>query len=343
MDFALDELVRRPARPEEPLPKVSAGSVADLSLDEDHLPRNRIPSPPRTSSKPMPSLEDFTLEDDIPLDGPRPVAPMHRPVPMPRPPPPIESTVDDLLGTRPAARASSTKPPPGGALSSRYRKLAQLGAGPSGLLYRGRDESATRDVLIEELPPEITLSGNAKTLANLNHANIVRFYEHVSEAGIGYVITEAVDGKSLKQLLVERGGTLSSLEAIGLIDQVCAALSYAHERGVFHRAIRPACIVLAGRTVKVTAFGMTLGASTTDYTAPELLVGGAADARADLYSLGVTLAELLTGGVPEAGRLVFPTDVPRNLASLIRKLLSREPTIRPASAKVVRDAFSSIF
>ncbi|MBA2538587.1 MAG: hypothetical protein H0V17_03045, partial [Deltaproteobacteria bacterium] len=112
-------------------------------------------------------------------------------------------------------------------------------------------------------------------------------------------------------------------------------------RGVFHRSVRPGCIVISGRTAKLNGFGMSLG-KPTPYQAPELL-HGEPDPRSDLYSVGVTLAQLLTGSLPALGKLELPADVPRNLAQLIRKLVSREPMIRPANIKVVRDAFSAIF
>ncbi len=336
MDFALDEMVppRAPA-PVAPMPKVSAASVSDLSLDDDDLPIQRIPAPPRTSPGPTPSVNDFTLDDsfEVAKAPPKLAAP---------PVPPSSPMAPPVRPSSPTASPAPGSPTGTGLIGNRYRKLSDAGPGPLGTLYRGRDEKANREILIEEVPRETTLPNPLGVIAGLLHPNLVRFYDHITDLSKGYLITEVVEGKSLKQLLAERG-PFASLEAIAIVDQVCSALGAAHERGVFHRGLRPACIVMSGRTAKVMGFATTLAARSLPYTAPELAAGGSADARCDLYSVGVTLAELLTGSVPTPGKLEFPSDVPRNLASLIRKLLSREPTIRPASTKVVRDAFSAVF
>jgi serine/threonine-protein kinase len=285
------------------MPKVTAASVNDLTLDDDDLPIKRVPMPSRTTSRPQPSIDTFAL--------------------------------DDSSGDLPTG--------PGlGLIHDRYRRLLAMGTGPLGTLHRGRDEAAKRDIMIEEVSRDVTLSAPANALGALTHPNLVKFYGHVIDGAAAYLITEIVEGKSLRQQLAERGA-FASLEAIGIIDQVCAGLAAAHERNVFHRGVRPDCIVMAGRTAKLMGFAWGPSARSSPYTAPELVGGGPADARADLYSVGVTLAELLTGSVPVPGKLEFPSDVPRALASLVRKLLSREPTIRPASVKAVRDAFSAVF
>jgi serine/threonine-protein kinase len=226
------------------------------------------------------------------------------------------------------------------AIGNRYRKTGGAGAGPLGALHRGRDENAERDVYIEELPLSITLAVPPLVLTRLEHPNILKLYEHVVDSTKNYLITELVEGKSLEQMLSERGGALSSFEAIAIMDQICVGLAYAHQHGVFHRNIRPACIWISGRTAKLTSFGITLGRP-TPYQAPELATGGDPDVRSDLYSVGITLVQLLTGAAP-GGNIDLPTDLPRSLGGMIRKMISREPMIRPTNIKLVRDAMASV-
>lgn len=306
-DFAIGELGEPQPALELELPTVTAASVADLELD---LPVRAIASEPRKA--PTPDINDFELTPD-------PAVP------------------------RPARTTRSSIPGSGSLVGNRYRKTGGAGAGVLGALYRGRDENAERDVWIEELPREATLSVPAAQLAKLEHPNIMRFYDHVTDATKSYLITELVEGKSLEQLISELGGVVSSLQAIAIVDQVCAALGFAHQHGIFHRNVRPACVWISGRTARLTGFGLTYG-KPTPYQAPELAGGTApADVRSDLYSVGMVLAQLLTGTVPTTGTVEFPPDVPRNLVGMIRKLISREAMIRPAHVKLVRDAFSSMF
>jgi len=333
MDFELDVAPTSAPRAHEPFPEVTAASVSDLRLDEDDLPIHRVPVPNRAPSRPVPSVTDLELDDsplELPARAPQMSAP--RPAPM-RPMTPVAPTspLDDLLDPNPGAGRS-------GLIGDRYQRLAPLGAGPLGPLFRGRDQSGTGDVMIEEVPADARLVAQPAVLAGLSHPNLVRFVDHVVDAGGGHLVSELVVGKSLAQLRLERG-SFAALEAIGILDQVCAALGHAHERGVF-LAPQPAAIMMSGRTVKVLGFAQTV--RPTPYVAPELVAGGRPDVRSDLYAIGVTFVELVTGAVP-AARLELPPDVTRPLAGLIRKLLSREPTIRPSTVKAVRDAFSSIF
>lgn len=306
-EFALSELGAPQPALELELPAVTAASVADIELD---LPR-QTPAPAPVA-KATPDIDDFELT-------PAPSAP---------PKPPVRSS-------RPSIQAASAP------IGNRYRKTGGAGAGVIGALYRGRDEAAERDVWIEELPKDVTLAVPAAQLVKLEHANILRFYEHVSDPSKSYLISELVEGKSLEQLMTELGGVVSPLQAIAIVDQVCAGLAYAHQQGVFHRDLRPACVWISGRTARLTGFGITFGRP-SPYQAPEVTAGGPPDVRADLYSMGLILAQLLTGAAP-GDHLEFPPDVPRSLAGMIRKLVSREPMIRPNNLKVVRDAFSSSF
>jgi hypothetical protein len=353
-DFALDHLsaAPRPAAPVDELPKVSAASVMDLTLDEDDLPVHRMPAAQKFAAKPTPDINEFVIEDTPPPQPPRAAADDRPSRPLATTPAPALPAMPPISAPRasapalpsrvPAVPAIPARPPAPGVIGGRYRKGTGVGAGPIGALYRGRDESASRDVMIEEVPSGLVFEVPAPQLAKLEHANVVRFIDHVVDANKGYVITELLEGKSLELVLAERGGSLAALEAIGIIDQVCSGLAYAHERGVFHHNVRPACILISGRTAKLTGFGMSLGKA-TPYTAPEVVAGNEADARSDLYSVGITLVQLLAGAVPVPGKLELPADVPRSLASLIRKLVSREPMIRPGNVKSVRDAFSAVF
>ncbi|MBA2541694.1 MAG: hypothetical protein H0V17_18775, partial [Deltaproteobacteria bacterium] len=199
------------------LPKVTAASVMDLTLDDDELPLQRVPVP-KLATKATPDITEFTIEDTpVPqpprraADDPRP--PIAKPVMPAITKPPIK--VPPVPVVVPPAR-----PAVPGLIGGRYQKLGGAGVGPIGALYRGRDESTSREIMMEELPRDVVLAVTPEVLSGLAHANIVRFHDHVVEATKSYVITELVEGKSLEQLLSERGGTLASLEAIGIVDQV---------------------------------------------------------------------------------------------------------------------------
>lgn len=213
--------------------------------------------------------------------------------------------------TRPSAPRQAAK-------ASRYEIIEEVGRGGMGVVYRARDTLLDREVAYKALPPHVQRNQRvldlflreAKSAAKLSHPNIVTIFDADEDSGEYYIIMEFVEGESLKDLL-ENQGKFEVKPALVLIGQVMRALSYAHSRGIVHRDIKPANLLWSGgeKLVKITDFGLaraveegrknhTQMAGTPYYMAPEQILGGQVDSRADLYSLGITLYEFLTGTVP---------------------------------------------
>jgi len=205
-----------------------------------------------------------------------------------------------------------------------------LGRGGMGVVYKARQKSLNRLVALKLLAPEraddpqfaARFEKEAQALAALNHPNIVGVHDFGQAGGFYYLLMEFVDGANLRQLLQTR--RLTPKEALGIVPPVCDALEFAHEHGIVHRDIKPENLLLdkAGR-VKIADFGIakiigappaesgakgkrpttataTLAVGTPAYAAPEQReANGEADHRADIYSLGVVLYEMLTGERPK--------------------------------------------
>jgi predicted Ser/Thr protein kinase len=201
---------------------------------------------------------------------------------------------------------------------------SMLGHGGMGAVYKGLQTSLGRAVAIKLLPLELSegdptfeerFRREAQTMAKLDHPNIVTIYDFGETVeGQCYIIMEYIEGSNLYELI--HGGDISSAEALALIPQICNGLQYAHDHGVVHRDIKPANILISRMgKVKLTDFGLAkllgdqagqyeltmTGAAmgTPHYSAPEQAQPyGVIDHRADIYSLGVVLYELLTGQIP---------------------------------------------
>jgi serine/threonine-protein kinase len=196
----------------------------------------------------------------------------------------------------------------------------------------------------------------------------VAMYDQVNEGGKVLMIMEFVDGRTLESILAERG-TMPWIEAVSILDQVCAGLAYAHARRIVHRDIKPANIFVAkDRIVKVGDFGLarmirevsvrrTEVRGTPLYMAPEQIKGEDVDNRTDLYALGCTLFEAICGRPPfiEGDILYkqvheapprpseFLPSIPDSLEKLLLALLAKSSADRPQSATDVRDAFKELF
>ena len=235
-------------------------------------------------------------------------------------------SLDDIRHDVPGASdraAFWSAPGPGPRRIGRYRIVGELGRGGMGTVYRGRDEALHRDAavkVIRPLPGEDAGSlgrfgEEARAAASLASPHIVQIYEFDPAARPPFMAMELVPGLSLQQVVKGRG----AFPAAAVIDcalQVLAGLSTAHAAGIVHRDIKPANILLAttgpaAGTYKLTDFGLarspdrqhTLTASgsllgTLTYLAPEVALGDEANAASDLYSLGATLHEMLTGRPP---------------------------------------------
>lgn len=203
-----------------------------------------------------------------------------------------------------------------GEIVGAYRIIAPLGQGGTGMVYRAHDARRNREVAIKLIrqpypdTPEFLLyfEREAQILAALDHPHIVQVYgvgEHTGELVYApYLVLGLVEGKTLKARMEQ--APLSADEIIALFRPIASALDYAHRRGVLHRDIKPSNILIDADLIPyLTDFALPSLAvhetGTPQYAAPEQAAGGVTDHRADLYSLGVVLYELLVGELPFSG------------------------------------------
>jgi eukaryotic-like serine/threonine-protein kinase len=268
-----------------------------------------------------------------------------------------------------------------------YEIVAPLGAGGMGEVYHARDTRLGRDVAIKVLPAESLHDGTAgarllreaRLAATLNHPNICTVHEVGEAGGHIYIAMELVDGLPLSERIAERGAGLPTEGVVRYGAQIAAALAHAHDRHVIHRDLKGSNVLITpdGR-VKVLDFGLarrawepadehgaTLSMALTEtgvivgtphYLAPEVLRGGIADERSDLWALGVLLHEMAAGTLPFRGATSFelasaimhdlpatlPERVPTGLRQIIGRCLAKEPGERYARASEVRAALEAM-
>lgn len=234
--------------------------------------------------------------------------------------------------------------------------LECLGRGGMGVVYKARQKALDRMVALKLLAPERVgdpkfagrFEHEAKALAALSHPNIVTIHDFGEAGGYFYLLMEFVDGVNLRQ--ATQGGRFTPGQALAIVPPVCEALQYAHDHGVVHRDIKPENLLLdkEGR-VKIADFGIatmlgaeppgvglaeTQPAGTPPYMAPEQKARHATDHRADIYSLGVVLYELLTGEMP-SGTLQPPSRKVRidvRLDEVVLRALESKPELRYQTA-----------
>ncbi|MGC9946646.1 MAG: serine/threonine-protein kinase [Bryobacteraceae bacterium] len=199
-----------------------------------------------------------------------------------------------------------------------YRIVDKLGAGGMGVVYKAIDTHLDRVVAIKALNPEFSQNpellerfrGEARAQAQLNHPNLATLYAFLVQDGAAYMVMEFVDGETFHAMLKARG-PIPAAEAVPLFRQALAGIGHAHRLGIVHRDIKPTNIMLnRDGIVKVMDFGLAKVAGghgmtrsgvrlgTAYYMSPEQVLVKPVDARSDIYSLGVTLYEMLTGQVP---------------------------------------------
>lgn len=204
-------------------------------------------------------------------------------------------------------------------IGDRYEILEKIGTGGMSDVYKAKDHKLNRFVAVKVLKQEFSENANfvskfrieAQAAAGLAHPNIVNVYDVGEEAGIYYIVMELVEGITLKKY-IEKKARLSVKEAISIAIQVSMGIEAAHNNHIIHRDIKPQNIIISKEgKVKVTDFGIAKAATSNTitsnvmgsvhYTSPEQARGGYSDEKSDIYSLGVTMFEMLTGRVPFNG------------------------------------------
>jgi eukaryotic-like serine/threonine-protein kinase len=264
----------------------------------------------------------------------------------------------------------------GALVGGRYRVRGRVARGGMSIVYDAIDERLGRTVALKIIQPDHArdrrfrqhFADEAKAVARLTHPNVVAVYDEGTHDGLPYLVMEFVRGRTLREILNERR-RLDPVESLAVLEQVLAALAAAHRAGMVHRDVKPENVLVAAppngsgdlidAVVKVADFGLagaaeaanTTGAllATAAYVAPELVRDGRADPRADVYSTGVMLFEMLTGRVPFEGeraaevawqhvdRDVPPpsrvvAELPRILDDLVLRATRRDPDARPMDA-----------
>lgn len=279
--------------------------------------------------------------------------------------------VDDRPGgtaVGPGPSASRTWSPapmlPSQIASGRYRVTGQLGVGGMGVVVRAEDEVLGREVAIKLLADNLSLDAGsyarflreARAAASVSDPRVVAVYDVGEETGRPYLVMECVDGPSLSDVLASEG-PLSPEAVTQIATDALGALHSAHQAGLLHRDVKPGNLLRAADgTVKVTDFGVAVAIDqerltrtgfvigTAGYLAPERRRGEPATVRTDLWALGATLTELLTGHAPgdEASvRTATRSDVPPRLRELLRRLLAEHPDDRPPDALAALDILAS--
>ncbi|RYD21452.1 MAG: serine/threonine protein kinase [Verrucomicrobiaceae bacterium] len=252
--------------------------------------------------------------------------------------------------------------------------LSLIGRGGMGVVYKARQKSLHRQVALKLLAPERAgdpmfarrFAREARSLAALNHPHIVGVHDFGEAGGYFYLLMEFVDGVNLRQLM--RSRRLTRDEALGIIEPVCAALQAAHELGIVHRDVKPENLLI-GRNgvVKIADFGIarmldepaaegiwqtgpeppaahSLATGTPDYAAPEQRSSAPSDHRADIYSLGVVLYEMITGERPGNGVITPPsrrTGVDVRMDEVMLQALQEDPDQRFRTVAEFRESIQA--
>lgn len=259
---------------------------------------------------------------------------------------------------------------PGMILSNRYEIIELIGIGGMSEVYKAKCHVLNRYVAIKVLKPEFSSDVNfvtkfrieAQSAAGLSHPNIVNVYDVGEDNGIYYIVMELVEGITLKEYIQKKGRLLPE-QAIDFSIQIAQGLEVAHQNHTIHRDIKPQNIIVSKNGgIKVTDFGIARAASSNTMTAnamgsvhyisPEQARGGFSDERSDIYSLGITMYEMVTGHVPFEGEnnvavalmhiqgeMVSPReyypDIPTSLEKIILKCTQKKAERRYLTASAL--------
>ncbi len=267
---------------------------------------------------------------------------------------------------------------PGIFISDRYEIIEKVGTGGMADVYKAKCHRLNRNVAIKVLKPEYSddqtfvskFRGEAQSAAGLSHPNIVNVYDVGDDGNLHYIVMELVEGITLKSF-IERKGKLEIKEAVGIAIQIAQGMEAAHANHIIHRDIKPQNIIISREgKVKVTDFGIAKATSSNTitsnamgsvhYISPEQARGGYSDEKSDIYSLGVTLYEMLIGKVPFEGdnavsvallhiqgettplRQLDPT-IPPSLDKIVQKCMQKKPERRYLSAsELIQDLKRSL-
>lgn len=248
-------------------------------------------------------------------------------------------------------------------IQNRYEIIEEVGSGGMSVVYKAKCHVLNRFVAIKVLKPEFSDDKSfvskfrieAQSAAGLSHPNIVNVFDVGEENGFYYIVMELVEGITLKEY-IQQNGRLPYQTALDFIMQITAGIEVAHEHHTIHRDIKPQNIIVSKNgTLKVTDFGIAKAATSNTiassamgsvhYISPEQARGGYSDERSDIYSLGITLYEMLTGRVPFEGennvtvalmhiqselippREYYP-DIPVGLEKIVLKATQKKPERR---------------
>lgn len=257
---------------------------------------------------------------------------------------------------------------PGTYIINRYEIIMKIGSGGMADVYKAKDHVLNRLVAIKVLKQEYSTDATfvkkfrveAQSAAGLSHPNIVNVYDVGEDNGIYFIVMELVQGITLKNY-IDMKGKLDIREALNISVQIASGLSAAHDNRIIHRDIKPQNIIMSrDGKIKVTDFGIakvadsttvtTTAAGTVHYISPEQARGGYSDEKSDIYSLGITMYEMVTGRVPFEGetnvavalmhiqneitppRQLEPS-IPVSFEKIILKCTQKKPERRYASAR----------
>jgi len=251
-----------------------------------------------------------------------------------------------------------------------YEIVERLGGGGMAVVYRAVQQPLGREVALKALSPELfedegfvkRFEAEAKTLAKLDHPNILTIYDFELTEGVAYLTMPLIRGGTLRDVL--RRGPLDTLSAWRYLREIGDGLQHAHDAGIVHRDLKPTNVLIhsdgralladfglargAGQPTHLTTIGLAIG--TPGYMAPEQVMGHDVDKRADIYAMGVLTFEMLTGRLPYTGanrmEVAYATvnspipsavqlnaNLPDELDQLLAKVLAKDPNERPQTVR----------